>query len=194
MFNPHDWYWLADDGRIFSSARGELISKNDGSFKKWEDAGNLPTRWPEDDNGEQNNASLGAVLSVYGLEIDRKNKMLKEVSTKAQNILDAGCPFSEGHVAMDDASRADLGAMATTASLALSGAVSWPSSYARGWISIENNRIEIPTPQDGISLAATVGDYYARLKQHARDLKDAILAAADDKELDKIDVNSGWPL
>lgn len=67
MFNPHNWHWLADDGRIFSSARGDLVSKNDSSFKEWKDAGGVPTRWPTDDEGEQTEASLHAVIQPYGL-------------------------------------------------------------------------------------------------------------------------------
>ena len=42
-------------------------------------------------------------------------------------------------------------------------------------------------------LAASVGDWYAAVIQHRRDLKDAVLAAEDAAALDAIDVTTGWP-
>lgn len=80
MFNPHDWYWLADDGRLFSSARISLVEKEDLGFLEWcmladqEDDESLeppeplhPTRWPIDGNGDQTWASLQDVLTPYGV-------------------------------------------------------------------------------------------------------------------------------
>ena len=83
--------------------------------------------------------------------------------------------------------------MAATASAAASGAVSWPESYARGWIAVENVRIPLATPADGLALAASVGDWYAAVVQRRRDLKDAALAAGDAAALDAIDITTGWP-
>lgn len=116
------------------------------------------------------------------------------VDLLAAQKLEAGCPVAGGlHIAIDGDTRADLGAMATTAALAQSGVTAWPESYSRGWITKENVRIQLPLPQDGIALAAAVGDYYAQLRQHARDLKDAIIAANNETALDAIDINAGWP-
>lgn len=120
---------------------------------------------------------------------------LSEISAKAAELLDIGAPVEDGlHVALDDGSRADLTAMATTASAAATGAVAWPESYSRGWISVENVRIPLPSPMDGLVLAATVGEFYAALVQHRRDLKDAALAAVDAAALDAIDITAGWPV
>lgn len=114
---------------------------------------------------------------------------------KAGALLSTGAPAADGlHVAMDDGSRADLTAMAATATVALSGTVLWPESYARGWITIENVRIPLATPADGLALAAAVGNYYAAIVQHRRDLKDAALAALDEAALEAIDVAAGWPV
>lgn len=123
---------------------------------------------------------------------DLRSSKLAATNTAAALLLAAGAPVGGGlHVALDDGSRADLTAMAATA--AASGTVSWPGSYSRGWISIENVRIPIATPAAGLALAATVGDWYARLVQHRRDLKDEVLAAQDLAALDAIDINAGWP-
>ncbi|MNE19376.1 hypothetical protein D3C80_1124540 [compost metagenome] len=66
MFDPKDWYWTAEDGRIFSSAR-EAIVEDDAEFLEWAALGNAPTPWPRDDNGVQSEAALDAVLLPYGI-------------------------------------------------------------------------------------------------------------------------------
>lgn len=126
--------------------------------------------------------------------VDLRSAKLDTIVAKASELLGAGAPTSHGlRIALDDASRSDLTAMAATATAAASGAVAWPESYSRGWISIENVRIPLPTPIDGLTLAASAGDYYAAIVQHRRDLKDASLAAASAAVLDAIDVTAGWP-
>lgn len=119
---------------------------------------------------------------------------LAAIQTEAGRRLITGASVEgELHVALDDGSRTDLTAMAATATAAASGAVTWPESYSRGWISIENVRIPLPTPAAGLTLAAKVGDYYAAIIQHRRDLKDAALAAETADALDAIDISAGWP-
>ncbi|MBS1168037.1 MAG: hypothetical protein H6R00_4062 [Proteobacteria bacterium] len=125
---------------------------------------------------------------------DLRAAKIAAITSTAAALLDKGAPVDGGlHVALDDGSRADLTAMAATATAAASGAVSWPDSYARGWIAIENVRIPLATPAAGLALAASAGDYYAAIVQHRRDLKDAALVAEDAATLDAIDVSAGWP-
>lgn len=127
----------------------------------------------------------------------RKASLTATVNAHVATLLAAGAPVAAGeatlHVALDDGSRADLTAMATTAIGAASGALPWPASYQQGWITIENIRIPLATPAEGLGLAAGVGDRYAQIRQRGRDLKDAIEAAADDTALDAIDIEGGWP-
>lgn len=130
---------------------------------------------------------------VPGMDDIRAAK-IAAISASADALLSAGAPVASGlHVALDDGSRADLTAMASTATAASASAVSWPESYSRGWITIENVRIPLATPADGLALAASVGDWYAAVIQHRRDLKDAALAAGDAAALDAIDIAAGWP-
>ena len=70
----------------------------------------------------------------------------------------------------------------------------WPESYSRGWITIENVRIPLDTPSDGLALAASVGDFYAAVIQNRRDLKNAALAATTADALAAIDIDAGWPV
>jgi surface antigen len=63
--NPHFWFWLADDGRIFSGiAQSQVLSTDPdyGSFL----ANNQPSPWPRDNAGNQTDASLQDVLTLYG--------------------------------------------------------------------------------------------------------------------------------
>ena len=67
-YDPQNWYWLADDGRIFSSQRGRVIDSDDDDFVSWSET-RAPTPWPRDDGGEQTDAALQEVLSNYGLYV-----------------------------------------------------------------------------------------------------------------------------
>lgn len=66
-YDPRNWYWLADDGRIYSSAAGEVVTDEDKAFKAWTEAGSIPTPWPRDEEGNQTDAALQDVLRPYGL-------------------------------------------------------------------------------------------------------------------------------
>lgn len=135
-------------------------------------------------------STLPAAPSLDDLRIGK----ISAITAISATLFAAGAPVAAGlHVALDDSSRADLAAMAATATVALSGVVPWPESYARGWITIENVRIPLPTPTDGLALSAAVGNYYAALVQHRRDLKDAALKAGDEAALAAIDAEAGWP-
>lgn len=65
-FDPADWYWWADDGRLYASARQSLIDHDDADYIAWSETPALPTRWPTDDAGEQTDAALAAVLAHHG--------------------------------------------------------------------------------------------------------------------------------
>ncbi|MFK0339195.1 hypothetical protein ACIQT7_18155 [Agrobacterium deltaense] len=67
MFDATEWYWLADDGRLFSSADASLVSPDDDRFVEWKSGGRVPTPWPNDAEDEQTFDSLRDVVSPYGL-------------------------------------------------------------------------------------------------------------------------------
>ncbi|MBF5094398.1 DUF4376 domain-containing protein [Azospirillum sp. INR13] len=126
-----------------------------------------------------NEAGAARFAKVRAIDAERDRRL-------GLGALHAGKRFSTS-----DASRTDLGGMATTAGLVLSGALpAWPDSYAQGWIAIDNTRLPLPTPADGIALAAAVALSYSATVQHARDLKDAALTAADPAAVDEL---AGWP-
>ena len=68
-FNAYDWYWLADDGRVFASARQISIDEGDADYVAWIEV-NTPTIWPRDDAGNQTDAALQDVLKPYGIFVN----------------------------------------------------------------------------------------------------------------------------
>lgn len=138
----------------------------------------------------------GFLADLPGLHLQTIRQVrLADIAAKVAGILLAGAPAPGGlHLALDDGSRADMTAMGTTAIAAASGALPWPESYALGWITVENVRIPLPAPADGLALVASAGSYYAQVVQHGRSLKDAILAALDEAAIAAIDIEAGWPV
>ncbi|WP_336801723.1 DUF4376 domain-containing protein [Kaistia sp. MMO-174] len=126
---------------------------------------------------------------------DLRAAKLDAIRDRTSLALQEGAPVPGGlHISLDDGARADVGSMATTAIAAAGGYVPWPESYIRGFIAIENIRIPMTTPADGLALASVVGDFYAQIRQHSRDLKDAAEAATSKTALAAIDETAGWPI
>lgn len=67
LLNPNDWYWQADDGRLFASARGAVVTSADADFQAFLASGGSPSFWPKDANGNQTDISLQDALTPYGL-------------------------------------------------------------------------------------------------------------------------------
>nr|WP_282188626.1 hypothetical protein [Brucella tritici] len=67
-YDPMNWYWKADDGRIYSSAAQALVNSDDKTYVAW-CFENTPTRWPVDDVGGQSDAALEWVLVREGLKL-----------------------------------------------------------------------------------------------------------------------------
>jgi hypothetical protein len=66
FFTPRNWYWLATNGSIYSSASQTLVPSTDATYTAWL-AEHTPSPWPVDGTGAQTTASLQSVLSPYGL-------------------------------------------------------------------------------------------------------------------------------
>lgn len=68
-YNPFNWYWLADDARVYASARQLVVADTDPDYVTWAEA-NTASQWPRDDAGNQTNDALQAVIAPYGLFVD----------------------------------------------------------------------------------------------------------------------------
>lgn len=67
LFNPLDWYWLASDGRIYSSKRNILVYTYDSPYLSFLAINGGTTPWPTDGSGKQTTAAMQAVMTPYGI-------------------------------------------------------------------------------------------------------------------------------
>lgn len=63
---PRHW-WVAEDGRAYSTERGTTLSIEDPAYTAWVEAGHVATLWPRDTAGAQTQAALDEVLAFYGV-------------------------------------------------------------------------------------------------------------------------------
>ncbi|RXG91601.1 DUF4376 domain-containing protein [Bradyrhizobium zhanjiangense] len=71
IYDPNDWYWRADDGRVFASARQITVDETDADFIAFAEQ-QLPSSWPRDESGEQTYAELQRVLFPFRIAVDLK--------------------------------------------------------------------------------------------------------------------------
>jgi hypothetical protein len=68
-FEPLNWYWVAKDGRIYSSAGNRLTWPYDTGYVNFVAQNGGATPWPTDTNGQQTTAALQAVVGQYGITL-----------------------------------------------------------------------------------------------------------------------------
>ncbi len=112
-FNPGSWYWVADDGRVFSSASSSVITEDDASFEAWKAEGNNPTRWPVDDAGSQTDASLQDVLTPYGIYVD----LTAYAAAKRYTVETGGYTYDSHPIATDRESQSKIASVAIAATV-----------------------------------------------------------------------------
>lgn len=100
-YNPQDWYWLADDGRVYSSKVQQIVDQEDEDFVAWQSRGMSPTPWPRDTNDEQTEEELQATLAPYQLFVGLKSYAANKRWEKEQG----GIMFGGAPIATDDRSK-----------------------------------------------------------------------------------------
>lgn len=109
-YTPLDWYWLADDGRVYASGRKIITDQTDAGFVAAQVAGAV-TRWPADDAGTQTDAALSDVIGRYGLTIPGYAMVPESVSSAQAKIQCLRTPGAEtGKTLLDDITAAVQGA------------------------------------------------------------------------------------
>jgi hypothetical protein len=136
-FNPHDWLWSADDGRIYSSAQGGLVSADDPRVVAWASAGRLPTRWPRDDAGTQTVAALQMVLDDYGLFAD----LAGYAAAKRYAVETGGITVAGARIATDRVSQAMIGN--AFAYVQASGAATVSYKTDGGFVTLSADQIKV---------------------------------------------------
>ena len=91
MFDAKNWYWLGSSGRVYSSAKQSIIDEKDKDFSAWQAAGNSPTPWPKNADGNETDEALAAVLVANGLQMfpptfaETKEALKSRVDAAAEN-------------------------------------------------------------------------------------------------------------
>lgn len=181
MFDPYHWYWLADDGRLYSSRAGALVEPTDAAVDAWRADGRHPTRWPADDAGEQTDAALQAVLAPYGLRIgvDAETAgVLARIDAERERRTDSGFAFA-GHLFQSrPADRENIAGAATAALGAMmAGAEAGDLRWHGGdsdfvWIAADNELVPMAA-QTAFAFGQAAMAHKSRLIFQARALKDA---------------------
>jgi hypothetical protein len=68
-YNPWDWYWLADDHRVFASKRAIVVTDTDTAYLARVADGMRATPWPRDGAGNQTNSAMQSVMTPYGITV-----------------------------------------------------------------------------------------------------------------------------
>ncbi|AVT76648.1 hypothetical protein RPPS3_25850 [Rhodopseudomonas palustris] len=177
-FNPFDWYWLSDDGRLFSSAAQALVAESHPAYVAWT-AENRPTPWPRDQTGSQTIAALQDVLTPYGLFAD----LSLYTTIKRDELIDAGFTFGGVVYQSRPTDRENIIGAALMASMAVAGGAQ-PGNYRWAdpdadfeWIALDNTKVKMDAPT-----VIAFGRAQAARKQAlifaARTIKDQVAAGA----------------
>lgn len=71
-YTPTDWYWLADDGRVFASGRASVVTEKDSAYKAFVADAGAATVWPRDEASAQTDAALNEVLAPFNIAVGGK--------------------------------------------------------------------------------------------------------------------------
>lgn len=72
IYHPSNWYWLADDGRVYSGPKQQPVGNTDEDYLAYVSEGQFVRPWPRDIEGEQTTAALQDILTPYGMFADLK--------------------------------------------------------------------------------------------------------------------------
>ncbi|NTI27680.1 DUF4376 domain-containing protein [Rhizobium rhizogenes] len=143
-YDPSNWYWLADDGRLYASSSQTLVNKTDDAYVAWSSAGSKPTPWPQDENGEQSNAALQEVLSPYGRFVD----LAAYAASKRYSVETGGYTFNGHPIATDRDSQGKITSVAVAATTV-------GSSFSTEWKCVDGTFLTL-NHDDAISMATAV--------------------------------------
>lgn len=159
-YDPADWYWQAEDGRVFSSARMEVVDADDEAFAAFLAAGGFATQWPRDEEGEQTDAALHQVLAPHGLWVD----LVAYTADRRWQIETGGIEVGGAVVATDRDSQGMIGRAYSLALVDPDEPVDYKA--ASGWIEIDSATL--------IAIATAVGRHVRACFRAERQICDQI--------------------
>ncbi|UHD45345.1 hypothetical protein LUX29_20510 [Aureimonas altamirensis] len=189
VFTPTNWYWLAEDGRLFSSAVQAEVDADDAAYTEW--SGNKrATAWPRDEEGNQTEAALQEVLATYGLAIsmDRRKAALSQAiddRAEAERLrwITPGAGQAMTYARKVEEAKAVQSATSPKAA-------DYPMLAASIGLDGKTIKEVADTILEMDAAWATVG---AAIEKRRLQLKHNVVNAEDGSALDSVDPNSGWP-
>lgn len=96
-YTPENWYWLKQNKQVYGSARMLEVQAADASYQSWLAEGNQPTPYPKDENGNESEAELAAVLAAFGLFVGSAEKNKAEIAAARvrRDELLASCDWTQ---------------------------------------------------------------------------------------------------
>lgn len=138
--------------------------------------------------------SVQAIINGYNEFPATQQQAVAAAYAKLATIIAVGYTYNGVLIAIDDAGRADLTAMAAIASNTIAGIVTtaWPSTFAWAPKGLGAS-LPLGTPQSMIVFAAAAGHYVSANVQYAEALAQQIMAATTVAEVQTISITTGWP-
>lgn len=155
MFNPRDWYWAREDGAIYGSARGALLTADDTAYSEWLASGGIATRWPVDVAGAQTDAALQEVLTTYGLHLTRGDALLSYAAQRRWELETGGIEVAGATIRTDRESQGLINGAYTMAQEQPEQVFRFKA--AAGWISLTAAEITAIARQVGAHVQACFG-------------------------------------
>ncbi|NGO64184.1 DUF4376 domain-containing protein [Rhizobium daejeonense] len=105
MFDPANWYWIREDGALYSSASRAFVAANDTDYVLWLRTGAMPTPYPRDASGAESEAELAEVLRPYGVFV----RLADYAAAKRYALETGGFVYGGNLIATDRDSQAAIG-------------------------------------------------------------------------------------
>lgn len=137
----------------------------------------------------------GAVVRrTYDFEEQKRRKILAVVEHHSRGAHHEDCFIFNGHhYQIDNASRLRLDSFGARAANSIVDPFNFPWPENEYWIDEDNVHVPM-TAKEAYAFYSAVGLFISASVKYQRELKDLILRATTQEELDAIDVTVGWPL
>lgn len=171
-YSPSNWYWLRDDGALYSSAAQVLVPADDPGYLSWEEAGNRPTRWPEDVAGVQTDAALAEVLAAVGRVLwapDPVDVLLAYAARRRWELETGGITVAGAQIRTDEQSQANItGGVSLMAADPELAAIDWEAMPGQ-WVSLDREAMA--------AIGVAVGRHVQRCFSALRQIQGEITSA-----------------
>lgn len=163
-----------------------------GIYVDRDQSGNVIARYASQQREGQEFLADGSAGLIALQLSDAKAAKLLEIGNALAAKLVAGITFNGVVYQIDDLSQNKVAALGLKAALSIQNvdSVTWPNPF--DYIAKDNSRVAF-TALQFVSFADACANLVIGYRMHARDLKDAALAATDQTTLAAVDPTAGWP-